>query len=371
MLKLHQIIRPVIPSNFFEDTVDWWLGLSSGHLGEQMYQQHKGKRSGQPMSGVLTWAEHARYGTIPRQSQHAFSSHLDAVIKEVGKGLPIVEFGPGSMKDAEHLIRAVESREYIPVDCSLGIIKQASMLSAKVEKCSIRPAVIDFFSDENCPLTDRPALGVFLGLTISNIPGPVPSGEPRSQLVAAFENLAKTIPAGGALLVSTDVSQDGERNKALYDEPWQKLFGVNHLYRMAEELPMRNFDPEGFEYAAVWHEHCSLIAHSVLATKDQDFQMGENGDIRISVKKGHHFHYNNSFKYRPAFFEACAKEAGLDIIQCWQEPGSTIRLYLFQVPPQNKRQAFQVPSSLPVLPNVSYARCLNVRQQPVRKRISG
>jgi len=98
MLKLHQIIRPVIPSNFFEDTVDWWLGLSSGHLGEQMYQQHKGKRSGQPMSGVLTWAEHARYGTIPRQSQHAFSSHLDAVIKEVGKGLPIVEFGPGSMR---------------------------------------------------------------------------------------------------------------------------------------------------------------------------------------------------------------------------------------------------------------------------------
>ncbi|GEM_PF-957883 len=344
MLRYHEIIRPTASESFYEQSVDLWLGFASGHMGPQMYQHHTATRNGQPMSGVYTWGKHAKLGTIPTHNKEVFLSHIQDAAKHVEKGTPIVEFGPGSMDDASLLIRSMESEQYIPVDCNLDVINQARALAQKTNGCVISPSVIDFFSEENCRLTDRPALGVFLGITIGNIPGSVPKGEPRHELVGAFRNLTKAIPAGGYLLVSTDVCQDGERNKALYSEPWHKLFGVNHVCRMAEELPMHNFDPDGFEYLPVWHEHCSLLAHTVIATEDQDFRMGTDQEVLVSVKKGDVFHYNNSFKYRPDFFEDCAEDAGLEIIDVWQDEG-TIRLYLFHVPPIEARNSFNAPKA--------------------------
>lgn len=342
MLKCHEIIRPTASKSFYEQSVDLWLGFSSGHMGPQMYQPHEGKRQTQPMSGVLTWDKHAKHGTIPAHNKEVFLSHIDDIARHVQEGRPIVEFGPGGMEDASLLIRSTGSKEYIPVDCNLDVIKHARALAEAEKDCTISPSVIDFFSEENCRLTNQVALGVFLGITIGNLPGPVPVSDPRDQLIKAFQNLIKAIPAGGSLLVSTDVCQDGERNKALYNEHWHRLFGVNHLYRMAEELPMHNFDPDGFEYLPVWHENCSLLAHTVVATRNQDFEMGENGEILVSVKKDDVFHYNNSFKYRPDFFEDCAEDAGLEVIQSWQGVG-TIRLYLFHVPPRDARNTFNAP----------------------------
>ncbi len=344
MLKFHEIIRPTASESFFDQSVDLWLGFAAGHMGPQMYQPHEAKRQGQAMSGVLTWDMHAKHGTIPAHNKEVFLSHVDDLARHVESGVPIVEFGPGSMDDASLLIHSIKSEEYIPVDCSLDVIRHAQALSVVEKNCVISPSVIDFFSEENCRLTEQPALGVFLGITIGNIPGPAPTKEPRNELIGAFQNLTKAIPAGGYLLVSTDVCQDGERNKALYNEHWHRLFGVNHVYRMAEELPMHNFDPNGFEYLPVWHDSCSLLAHTVVATKSQNFEMGEDGEVLVSVKKGDIFHYNNSFKYRPEFFEDCAEDAGLEIIQRWQGSG-TIRLYLFHVPPRDARNTFNAPQS--------------------------
>jgi len=319
-----------------------WLGFASGHMGPQMYQHHNGMRDGQPMSGVYTWDQHAKFGTIPAYNEDVFRSCLPEAAKHMENGLPVVEFGPGSMSDAKAIIKAVGSQEYIPVDCTLEVIKNARVLSDEMPRCTIAPSVIDFFSKKNCPLIDRPALGVFLGGTVANIPGPVPSKRPRNELISTFKNLTKAIPVGGYLLVSVDVCEDGQRNIALYNEPWHRLFGVNHLYRMAEELPMHNFDPEGFEYLPVWHEHCGLLAHTVRATKNQNFEMGEENEVLVSVKEGDIFHYNNSFKYNPGLFEDCAQDAGLDVIACWDGLGD-IRLYLFHVSPIEARQVYNAP----------------------------
>ncbi|HBM90944.1 MAG TPA: hypothetical protein DD400_03585 [Rhodospirillaceae bacterium] len=334
MLHYHEVIRPTFSESFFEQSVDWWLGLTSGHMGPQMYQHHMGVRGEKSMSGVLTWEEHAKHGHIPNQSKTSFLTNIAEVAAQVNSVMPVVEFGPGSMEDAKILIETFGCDKYIPVDCNLEVINQAKVLASEVRGCQISPAVIDFFSERNCPLIKAPALGIFLGLTINNLPGPVPKGEPRKELVATLKNLTKAIPAGGYLLVSTDVCQDGELNKSLYNEPMHKLFGVNHLYRMAEELPMHHFDPDGFDYNPIWYDHCSLLAHTVIATKDQNFEMGDCGEIEISVKEGDVFHYNNSFKYRPDFFQTCVDAAGLRVSRVWKD-NSSIYMYLLKVPSQD------------------------------------
>ena len=336
MLKFHEIFRPSIPDSYFEQAVDLWLGFDAGHLGSQMYQDHKAMMGQRPMSGVLTWENYAKHGTFPNINKDALLSGIKYIFDPNCMNLPLIEFGPGSMEDASLLVKTFQPKEYIPVDYSVGVIKQAMDMASLEKNCLIRPAVLDFFAEDNSPLIDSPALGILLGVTISNIPGPIPEAPPSQALIKAFQNITCTMPAGGFFLVSMDTCQDEKLIKSYYNEPWHRLFGVNHIYRMVEELPMHNFDPDGFEYYPVWHENCGLLAHTVRAMKDQIFEMGKNKEIAISVKEGDVFHYNNSFKYNPEFFEDCAEKAGLKIIRHWQGV-STIRLYLFSFSPKEKK----------------------------------
>lgn len=331
MFNFHEIIRPKKGADFFKQTVDLFSRKDAGHMGAQMYQHHDAMLNGCSMSGVLTWKQHAKNGSFPKLNKEAFDQGTAIVLGDECLGLPIVEYGPGSMEDACRLIQLVQAKEYVPVDLSLGIIKQAEGLSQNVTGCCVRPSVLDFFARPDCILQNEPALCILLGVTITNIPGPVPKDNPRTELTQEFKNLSNLTPKGGYLLVSMDACQSAELNQKKYNEQWHKLFGVNHVFRMAEELPMKGFDPCGFDYYPQWHPHCSLLAHTIRATKDQDFEMGEGEVHRFSVKTGDVFHYNNSFKYQPAFFESCAEQAGLTLVRQWQSDQS-ICLYLFQLP---------------------------------------
>jgi uncharacterized SAM-dependent methyltransferase len=352
MLKLKPTETSSYSPDFFDRCTSLFFGFEAGHMGSDMYYDHSGVRSTiengvvktEPMSGVLTWEEHAKHGSVPRLSRQSFLSRIGNVSELVGKGIPIVEYGPGSMEDAHRLIEATQSKLYMPADISEGIIEQASELASTVRDCEIRPAIIDLFAGNNAPLIEEPALAALLGLTITNIRGPVPRAEPKNALVSAFNSLAKPIGIGGGyLLVSTHSEQDGERNVNLYSEKWHKRFGVNFLYRMQAELPMQDFNPDHFEYNPVWYEHCSLLAHTVRATKDQTFTMGEFGETKVYVRAGDVYHYNNSFKYKQAFFEDCAKLAGLRTIQKWQDDNG-MAIYLFEVSPRLRLEISPRPS---------------------------
>jgi uncharacterized SAM-dependent methyltransferase len=342
MLKFKEKSPLPYSPEFFDRCTSLFFGFESGHMGSDMYYPHRGERSYrdsegrrhmEPMSGVLTWDEHAKYGAIPRMSRQAFLSMIDELPASIGEGLPIVEYGPGSMEDANRLIEVMKSKIYIPADLSEGIIDQASELASTVEGCEVRPAIIDLFADKNTPLIKEPALAALLGLTITNLRGPVPQSEPRNGLIRAFRNLSKPIGhSGGYLLVSTHAEQDGDRNKSLYNEEWHKKFGVNFLFRMQAELPMDGFNPDYFEYLPIWHEHCGLIAHTIRATHDQNFVMGEFGEIKVFIKSGDVFHFNNSFKYKSSFFEDCANQAGFRTMGKWED-SNRMSVYLFEVSP--------------------------------------
>lgn len=344
-LKFHEIIRPPISQSFYEETLNFWLRREEGHVGPSMYQHHAGRQGQKSMSGVSTWADHEKNGTLPQKGKQLFLETIHHVVDELPRRMPVVEFGPGSMEDAQTIINATQTRTYIPVDCSLENLRQASRLVSFTKDCMVKPAIVNFFSKDNCALIDEPALGVFLGLTIGNIPGPIPSTEPRDGLVQTLSNLLRAMPQGGALLVSVDVCQDGATNVARYNEPWHRIFSVNHLYRMEAELPMDGFNPDGFTYEPVWYEHCGLLAHTLRATEEQTFYMGKNREERIDIKQNDVFHCNNSYKFRPDFFEDCAEEAGLDVIKIWKGD-SSIWMYLLDVPPQQKRSGFCAPLML-------------------------
>lgn len=324
--------------DFLDRCVNLFLGFQSGHLGGDMYQHHSGMKGNIPMSGVVTWEHHMVHSTFPKLYKKIVRSYLNDIAQIVKPATPIVEYGPGAMTDAVYLIEAIRSTQYIPVDISAGILGQAQQLLSLVgDTCRVDPVIADFFAYDNHFPVSQPALGVFLGLTINNIPGSVPDTEPSLQLIAALRNLTRPLVCGGHFLVATDANQDGVRNRELYNEEWHRLFGVNFLYRIAAEIPTQGFDPDGFEYHPVWYPQCSLLAHTIRATVDQDFILDPEGKaVEVHVKEGDVFHYNNSFKYRPAFFEACAQAVGLGLVKKWEDHGS-VQLYLFSVPETDVR----------------------------------
>ena len=339
MLGLRKLKTVTDTSDFYDRCTSLFLGFESGHMGSDMYHHHdsmrssfdaQGRRRDELMSGTYTWDQHAKFGTVPQLSRQAFRNSIEA-IGAAAYGLPLIEYGPGSIDDAGLLLKALNSKLYLPVDLSHGIIAKAAAFGAGLKNCQVRPKIMNFFADRNAPLLHEPALAVLLGLTITNIPGPVPKAAPATALVKSFTNLAQPIShSGGYLLISTHDEQHGIRNQALYDEVWHRNFGVNFLYRMQAELPVSGFNPDYFEYKPVWHPQCSLLAHTVRATRDQAFFLGDDA-THIVVKAGDQFHYNNSFKYETAFFETCAARAGLQIAQKWRDEHGMM-MYLFAVP---------------------------------------
>ena len=72
---------------FFDRCTSLFLGFESGHMGSDMYYDHQGMRiyaeqgltRMEPMSGVLTWENHAQHGAIPYFAQQSFLANLDNV----------------------------------------------------------------------------------------------------------------------------------------------------------------------------------------------------------------------------------------------------------------------------------------------------
>lgn len=322
--------------NFLLDSVALLQGKRSSHMGIHQFADHQATRNGKPMSGAALWQEiehnHKAY-YIPGIEREMIAAVASQVKDYVPEGTPFVDLGPGTLKTVAEkslpFVRAVQSETYIPIDTSLKFCSEAgSVIQQHVPRADVVPCFENFFSDDAGPACDRPALAFLGGITIANIEAPLSKQPPRTQLVRHLKNLAR-ITNGGWLMASTDANQDEAENRAMYFE--NALLEVNHLFRMAEELPFTGFDPYAFEYDPFWIAESSQLAHTALAAKDMTVTVQSpwwSGSIEIKAET--RFHLKNSFKYRDRFFKACADSAGFTVIRKWKHHRKPMRLFLLR-----------------------------------------
>jgi uncharacterized SAM-dependent methyltransferase len=288
------------------------------------------------MSGPVLWQEieqnHAAYyiPTVEREMIAGIAAEVKAYVPE---GTPFVDLGPGTLKTVAEkslpFLRAVQSDTYIPVDTSIKSCSEAGTVVRKhLPRATVVPCLQDFFSDNTEPVCDRRALAFLGGITIANIEAPLSKKPPRSQLIRHLRNLAR-ITNGGWLLASTDANQRKDENRAMYFE--NALIELNHLYRMAEELPFDGFDPYSFEYDPFWIPESSQLAHTAIATRDMSVSVrSPHWSGTIEIKARTRFHLKNSFKYTDAFFVSCAKDTGFDVLEKWTHRKKPMRLFLLR-----------------------------------------
>jgi uncharacterized SAM-dependent methyltransferase len=130
-------------------------------------------------------------------------------------------------------------------------------------------------------------------------------------------------------VASTDANQDEDENRAMYFE--NALLEINHLFRMAEELPFAGFDPYALEYDPLWIAESSQLAHTAIATKDMRVTVqSDHWAGTIEIPGGRRFHLKNSFKYRDEFFISCARDAGFAMVEIVTHADKPMRLMLLR-----------------------------------------
>jgi uncharacterized SAM-dependent methyltransferase len=331
-----ETIMTAYERDFLLDSIALLQGRRSSHMGVHQYADHKATRYGKPMSGALLLQEiehsHKAY-YIPSVEREMIADIAHDVKEHVPPGTPFLDLGPGTLKTVAEkslpFVRALQSETYIPIDTSLKFCSEAGLVIQKhVPQASIAPCFENFFSDDAEAACDRPALAFLAGITIANIEASLSRIPPRPELVRHLKNLAR-ITNGGWLLASTDANQDEAENRTMYFE--NALIEVNHLFRMAEELPFTGFDPYAFEYDPLWIAESSQLAHTAIVTKDMSVTVNSRyWSGKIQIEGGRRIHLKNSFKYRDEFFISCAESAGFSITRIWKHRSKPMRLYLMR-----------------------------------------
>lgn len=325
--------------SFLQGSIDLFTGKRSSHMGAYQYADHSGTRNGKNMSGAKLWAE-IEAGEINATETNLFSAEerlIRTIGREIGDHFPfhssILEMGTGTpnafKKKTLLIMMALRSTEYICVDESAEFLNILSTDKA-LASFKVHPILSNFFEGDELYF-DKPnkdALICMFGSTIGNIISPLSEKAPKQALIEHLSTIAKSISKGG-LLVSFDTDTDGKKVKDFYNR--QEAFQLNTFFRMEAELPISgDFDPNGFTYQANWIQSSGTLAHMAVASRDMTFTIGGK---ELSLAAGQSLHMKNSFKYSKSFFEECASEAGLEVIEKWQDDSPTC-MFLLNVPEQ-------------------------------------
>jgi uncharacterized SAM-dependent methyltransferase len=328
-----------VDQRFLDDTLALFAGTRHGHMGLHQYAAHHGMRGTTRMSGADLWR---RFATevdgyyIPAADRALLLDNLEDISDQIPIGTPFVDLGPGSMTAIREkslpLLRAIGAKDYCPIDMSQAFLDDAE---AALTPYGLRvsPRQEDFFAPTEQTGLEDPSLAYFSSSNISNLTGPISKTAPTDQLTKALSKLAHR-SHDGWLLISFDSNQDGAWLQRMYGAPVHRLFGANVFHRMAEELPMQDFDPSEFIYHPVWNAPAGQLAHTVSATKSQNFSLAGQ---RFQIRCGDRLHLNNSYKYPESLFEQCATRAGLHVWSRWQQD-TPMRLYLLSVQPRQNVQ---------------------------------
>ncbi len=314
-------------ANFLADSIALFAGEKAAHMGAHQYCDHVGARNGRSMSGAALWtqadAERERAHKAGDFNKAGAEIHLlGAVAESIAAWMPpsleVIELGPGTLRSFQTktlpILKALNRTSCTIVDSSPAFLQNIQD-AFHADDMAIRAIEDDFFLGGAAYQTEcRPALLCSFGGIISNMIAPLGTEPSASALVSTLQVFAEKI-RDGYVLLAFDSNPDGHDVLAYYAK--HALFQVNIFDRMAAELPMTgDFDPAAFAYTPEWIENARQLGHIVTASRPLSFTLGAR-DFRIS--RGQKFHIKNSFKFTPAFFERCCRDAGLMVLRHWAE----------------------------------------------------
>jgi dimethylhistidine N-methyltransferase len=249
-----------------------------------------------------------------RTEQAIMDRYVDEMVRQIGAGVMLVEYGSGSSIKTRRLLDRLEDPiAYVPVDISRDhLMQSAQRIAGDYPHIEVLPVCADFTADFQLPVSSRSpthAAVYFPGSTIGNF---VPE--------KAQEMLARIAPLcgrGGGLLIGIDLQKDVDVLERAYDDSAgvTARFNLNLLDRIVSELDT-DLTPTDFRHHSFYNSHRHRIEIYIRSAKRQQVRIG---DEVFAFAEDELIHTEYSHKYTIAGFAKMAKQAGLRLREYWTD----------------------------------------------------
>ena len=236
--------------------------------------------------------------------------HASEMVKAVGNGAVLVEFGSGSSRKTEILLETLPVlTAYMPIDVSESALDEAAQrLRLKFPFLRAYPVVGNFSDSVEYPaeLEDCEKLGFFPGSTIGNM------NEPDA--VRLLGDMRRSL-SGGRLIVGIDLRKDPQILIPAYDDAAgvTAAFNLNLLVRINRELG-GSFDVGSFAHRAIYNQAEGRIEMHLVSERAQTARILGHA---FKFARGETIHTENSYKYSVEGFRALCRQAGWTPRRVW------------------------------------------------------
>jgi dimethylhistidine N-methyltransferase len=244
-----------------------------------------------------------------------FASHgaaiADAALAATGAAPVLVDLGAGNCAKGAALFGPLAPRRYVAVDISADYLRQAlADLQARHPMVQLVGVGQDFSSALQLPagLVDGPALVFYPGSSIGNF-----SPDAALQLLRQ----ARTLAAGGALLIGVDRIKPVPLLEAAYDDELGvtaafNLNLLNHLNRLLGS----DFRPRDWRHVALFN-HAESRIEMHLEARVATTVRWPGAERRFAA--GERMHTESSCKWSAEGFAALLRDAGFSRVQQWTD----------------------------------------------------
>lgn len=263
---------------------------------------------------------------LTRTEVALLNEHVAKIARYVGPDAYVVEFGSGSSRKTQILLRAMPHAVYVPIDISGAFLQESSAaLQSMFPAIQILPIVADFMEPVRLRLPGRARsmLGFFPGSTIGNM-GPFAS-------VSLLRTMRDTLGENAFLLIGMDRAKDPTRLVSAYDDARgvTASFNLNLLERINRELD-GTIPVSQFRHVAQWNGEAGRIEMHLRSCRPMTFQVANQS---FQIAPGETIHTENCHKYRPEEMSVLLRAGGWKVKEHWTDPAGDFSLILARAEP--------------------------------------
>ena len=259
--------------------------------------------------------------SLTRTETALLRRQADAIARELGPEVVLVEFGAGNARKVGPLLEALRPRAYVALDISREHLQQAcESLQGQHPGTPVLGICCDYSALDTLPAHPwlrGPLVGFYPGSSIGNFS----PGEAR----ALLRQFARLLGADGKLLIGIDQPKPVARLEAAYNDAagFSAAFALNLLKRLNRDLE-GNFDPKGFRYRARWQPEQSRIEMALISACPQTVVLQQEP---WRFERGAELVTEYSVKYSRDAFAALAASAGWLSRRCWSDSDGDLSLH--------------------------------------------
>jgi dimethylhistidine N-methyltransferase len=248
-------------------------------------------------------------------------AHAEDILRGVGEGGALVEFGSGSSRKTEILLaRLPRLTVYAPIDVSRTALDGATRrLGRLYPHLSTRPVLGDFTQEVTLPgdVRGMDQLGFFPGSTIGNFDPP--------SAVALLRAMRRTLAQGSTLVIGVDLKKDARMLIEAYNDAAgvTAAFNLNLLARANRELGA-DFDRSAFRQEAIYDPLKGRVEMRLVSLREQTVEIL---GLRFQFRVGERIHTENSYKFSFEQFSALACVAGWRVSRSWTDARGWFALF--------------------------------------------